>query len=320
MELSAECQAEVDIMESAYGSDYRLCDISLNSDNCHENNKYGVSFTVTLSESFQQKGKKETASVTLKIFVPWNYPEEALKVVSLEGSLINAEMRNLKYKLSLLVEENPQCNSMEICQAALDYLHDYCNEIDNLEKIQHQMNYSMINIQQIKIVRCLIYYHHIRSEMKRAYIRECAHALQLSCICKIGYPGIVVIEGWEYHVLEFIRCVQRLRWKHMVVRGEESEVVHGYSQESPENLAFESTCASSTSHSSTTSDSGTSESGATSKEYVNILDDVVDVADVVEKKRKLRIRWVETDDMSVASDICKQYDLHSLFLTSMKIY
>ncbi|OII75003.1 uncharacterized protein cubi_03113 [Cryptosporidium ubiquitum] len=64
------------------------------------------------------------------------------------------------------------------------------------------------------------YSHHIRSKIKRRLILEWAKELCLGGYCKIGYPGIIIVEGPEDCCLEYIRRLQRLRWKHFVVRGE----------------------------------------------------------------------------------------------------
>jgi hypothetical protein len=37
--------------------------------------------------------------------------------------------------------------------------------------------------------------------------------------------GIVVVEGLLEDVIEYVRRIQRLRWQHMVVRGEEIETI-----------------------------------------------------------------------------------------------
>ena len=69
--------------------------------------------------------------------------------------------------------------------------------------------------------RC-VYYHHILSTMKRQCITRWAKVLRLNGFCKIGYPGLLLVEGPEENVAEYVRLLQRLRWKLMVVRGEET--------------------------------------------------------------------------------------------------
>lgn len=70
--------------------------------------------------------------------------------------------------------------------------------------------------------RC-IYFHHILATGKRMFIRAVSKKLQLQGLCKIGYPGILLVEGTEDACEIFVKLLQRLRWKLMVVRGEESE-------------------------------------------------------------------------------------------------
>ncbi|KAF7458114.1 putative RWD domain-containing protein [Cryptosporidium felis] len=64
------------------------------------------------------------------------------------------------------------------------------------------------------------YSHHIRSKIKRKLIVEWARELYIGGYCKIGYPGIIIVEGPEECCLEYTRRLQRLQWKHFVVRGE----------------------------------------------------------------------------------------------------
>ena len=68
--------------------------------------------------------------------------------------------------------------------------------------------------------RC-IYFHHIIADSKRSAVIETAIALGLRGISKIGWPGVVVCEGFEKDCIEYVRSLRRLSWKHMVVRGEQ---------------------------------------------------------------------------------------------------
>lgn len=47
----------------------------------------------------------------------------------------------------------------------------------------------------------------------------------LNFVNLIHLIGIVIVEGCLENVLEYVRRTQRLRWQHMVVRGEEIETV-----------------------------------------------------------------------------------------------
>ena len=68
--------------------------------------------------------------------------------------------------------------------------------------------------------RC-IYSHHIIAQSKRVAVVKTAIQLGLSGISKIGWPGVIVVEGEENNVKEYVRYLSGLRWKQLTVRGEE---------------------------------------------------------------------------------------------------
>lgn len=72
--------------------------------------------------------------------------------------------------------------------------------------------------------RRAIYFHHIIATNKRRLVKELALDLGLAGFSKIGWPGVVVVEGPESAVEEYVRQLQRLRWKQMTVRGEQTQL------------------------------------------------------------------------------------------------
>merc|ERR1712146_664159 len=70
--------------------------------------------------------------------------------------------------------------------------------------------------------RRLVYSHHIIADEKRAAIRQEALDLQLGGCVKHGWPGIIDVEGAEANCIEYVRRIQRFRWQHLVVRGEQT--------------------------------------------------------------------------------------------------
>ena len=74
----------------------------------------------------------------------------------------------------------------------------------------------------IQLQRRCVYFHHILSSEKRKCISNWASELQIGGFCKVGYPGILIVEGEDCNIVQYIRLLQQLRWKLMVVRGEES--------------------------------------------------------------------------------------------------
>ncbi|KAF8821486.1 putative RWD domain-containing protein 2B [Cardiosporidium cionae] len=69
--------------------------------------------------------------------------------------------------------------------------------------------------------RRLCYSHHILASGKRRCIINWAVELQLGGFSKIGYPGVIIVEGPEHGCYEYVNRLQRLRWKHFVCRGED---------------------------------------------------------------------------------------------------
>jgi hypothetical protein len=81
--------------------------------------------------------------------------------------------------------------------------------------------------------RRLIYSHHIISKVKRAEIKELAADYQLTGYMKIGWPGLLIVEGREQDCLAFYDSIRRWNWQYLVVRGEQRDdlVVAGTASE-----------------------------------------------------------------------------------------
>ncbi|POM72087.1 Hypothetical protein PHPALM_11258 [Phytophthora palmivora] len=73
--------------------------------------------------------------------------------------------------------------------------------------------------------RRAIYFHHIIASNKRRVVKEWAIELELGGFSKIGWPGVVIVEGAELNVQEYVRRLQHLRWKQITVRGEQTEQI-----------------------------------------------------------------------------------------------
>eukprot|EP00934_Nitzschia_sp_Nitz4_P005321 Nitzschia sp. Nitz4//scaffold3_size479765//432084//432980//NITZ4_000183-RA/size479765-exonerate_protein2genome-gene-1.302-mRNA-1//1//CDS//3329551007//5311//frame0 len=73
--------------------------------------------------------------------------------------------------------------------------------------------------------RRLIYSHHIISKVKRADIKRLVSDLHLTGYMKIGWPGILIIEGSEQDCICFYDEIRPWSWKYLVVRGEQQVVL-----------------------------------------------------------------------------------------------
>lgn len=77
----------------------------------------------------------------------------------------------------------------------------------------------------VQLGRRLIYSHHIISNKKRSDIRSLASEFQLTGYVKIGWPGIIIVEGREGDCQAFYDTIRRWAWQYLVVRGEMQESV-----------------------------------------------------------------------------------------------
>ena len=71
--------------------------------------------------------------------------------------------------------------------------------------------------------RRLIYSHHIISKKKRADIKNLVSDYNLTGYMKIGWPGLIIIEGHEVHCQQFYDDIRPWKWQYLVVRGEQQE-------------------------------------------------------------------------------------------------
>ncbi|GMH36126.1 hypothetical protein BSKO_03994 [Bryopsis sp. KO-2023] len=67
----------------------------------------------------------------------------------------------------------------------------------------------------------VIWFHHIKSTTKRRHIMEWSRELGLRGYSKPGYPGVIVCEGYEENVADYVNRLRALRWAAMAVRAEE---------------------------------------------------------------------------------------------------
>lgn len=56
--------------------------------------------------------------------------------------------------------------------------------------------------------RALLTFHHILSSRKKDAIRSVAKDLDIVGICKVGYPGILAVEGEDIHVKRYVREIK----------------------------------------------------------------------------------------------------------------
>lgn len=159
------CFAELELMQSAYGSDFQLCSTT-NSGDCD-----GVIFSIAL----------HVYDSTIKISIPLKYPDEPIKF-TIDGKFTNSDGKKLKLDLNQYIVENATIGSLDLCQRASELLQDLISS-----KEQHISEPSIVYLRkEVSIARFLIYFHHIvrldrvPSVLKHVmiiYFENCLHIL-----------------------------------------------------------------------------------------------------------------------------------------------
>ncbi|KAH9115567.1 hypothetical protein LEN26_000765 [Aphanomyces euteiches] len=157
----------------------------------------------------------------LKISFPKDYPDEQLDVELVCPTLPRS---NRQMILDALQQVAAGCVGevcvLQIYQEALNLL----EEVQNLQTPEAESTPSLpISIVPSVVGRRAIYFHHIIAPGKRQVVKDWAKELQLGGFSKIGWPGVIIAEGIEAYVQEYVKRLQHLRWKQMVVRGEQTD-------------------------------------------------------------------------------------------------
>lgn len=91
------------------------------------------------------------------------------------------------------------------------------NQINTVDRDQDELKPKP----EIALGRRLIHSHHIIAQSKRKAIVELAEQYNVGGYAKIGWPGVIIIEGEECDSIAYVDAIRTMRWQHLVVRGEE---------------------------------------------------------------------------------------------------
>ena len=132
-----------------------------------------------------------------------------------------------------------------------------------------------------------LYLYNYSGNKRRTMIERAKH-YDLGGFSKHGHPGVCIVEGELSNVLGFVRDIQQLRWKQMVVRGEDIQEL--------DNCVDIDT------------------------NFVPGSNQTQLQTELINISRKLPHEYIELQSMSEAGALCQASGLHDLFMTSMKKY
>lgn len=74
-------------------------------------------------------------------------------------------------------------------------------------------------LSRLPLSRQSIYFHHIINGNKRKAIQRWAKELSIGGFTKIGWPGVMILEGQTDELEIFTKRLKQQRWQYMQVRG-----------------------------------------------------------------------------------------------------
>ena len=144
----------------------------------------------------------------------------------------------------------------------------------------------------VTLGRRLIYSHHIIAKQKRKDLQELAQHYQLTGYVKIGWPGLIIMEGRDEDCNAFYDEIRQWSWQYLVVRGEMQEPITVEPGDETDNK---------------------------NRHYDNQRLDQDTEEKCLNEKRRFE-GFHEVSEMSIVAAACREADLEALFKTSMKVY
>jgi hypothetical protein len=176
-------------------------------------------------QSFEIKFKLKVGhDTTLHCIVPLSssLSSEQLRFSIHSSALSNQRQKELRARLQdFVADKNRDLCYIEFAQFSINTTGEiFEKRTSKGSAIESEETFKTSARMEQKLGQCLIYFHHIKSSFKKRDIVDYAAELSLGGLWKEGFPGVIIIEGNAEDVYEYIRRLQRLRWQHMVVRGE----------------------------------------------------------------------------------------------------
>ena len=237
-ELEERRQAEVEFVSSAYSEEEAWCDSDTSL-----RNKSGRIQRVHRRLSLSTPSD-HAVSVELILSMPLGYPATAPLEISstIEEDRSTGGTGPLKAAHNALPQLAESCRQVaaEMCgnesvftvlSHADEWIQDQWPSFCHAQATHGNNNRNVPqgtsppNSGQNILGRRLIYSHHIISKVKRANMKQLGSYYNLTGYLKIGWPGIIIIEGAEQSCQDFYDDIKVWAWKYLVVRGEQQETV-----------------------------------------------------------------------------------------------
>lgn len=225
--------AEIEFVESAYSPDEAWCE------------RTSLDKIVRRLHLPSQDDGEVRVAICLRLTLAADYPSESplhldasldderTNSAALLKSALNALPTLLSVCRTVAVENQGEESVFLVLNQAEEWIqHDWPNFCQQEGKsLTTNISNSPPNNSNDALVlgRRLIYSHHIISKIKRADIKSLASHYELTGYMKIGWPGLLIIEGKEEDCMSFYDEIRPWAWQYLVVRGEQQEAIRNNS-------------------------------------------------------------------------------------------
>jgi len=192
-------------------------------------------------------GKEESSFITIELILtmPCRYPVDPTCALDIQAKIdeISPNIPARKLAVDAIPNLIQVCTEIArdefieeavlvILSRAEEWVDSEWNDIIHEDKINHQDSKEEMKTNENKhetatssssyiLGRKLIFSHHIIAKSKRKAIKTLSREYNLGGYFKIGWPGIIIIEGNQMDCDKFVDEIKSMRWQHLVVRGEE---------------------------------------------------------------------------------------------------
>ncbi|KAH7926873.1 hypothetical protein BV22DRAFT_990509, partial [Leucogyrophana mollusca] len=163
--------------------------------------------------------KLESARIWFQIELPRAYPDNFMPLVSIKGDDITREEQErwqgiVRRKMTDL--EGTEFPIYELISAHLLPMLRADDATRDVTSVQAS------ETPEVKVVaahyHALLTSHHLKSPNKRRSLQQWSSELSLSGFAKVGYPGVIYVEGAQENVENFVLNVKAMQWLALRVR------------------------------------------------------------------------------------------------------
>lgn len=164
--------------------------------------------------------------VSVEVTFPPHYPVREAPIVKLQCGSGISEQQLLMMSSGVQAAANDRHgveSVLHVLKAVQELANSSEEEADCQETIDAQAHARIFSRDSRFLQRRAVWFHHIRSPLKKRCIKEWSESLNIGGYVKVGRPGVLIFEGESENVHEYMKRIRKLKWQAMELRGVEQE-------------------------------------------------------------------------------------------------